>query len=179
MPEKTKWSRLVVSAVPLLGLLFSGPLVMGQDSNLKSEQNDTVISATIIKDGAEPTPPFTVSNNGKDTVYLKVDTWPQFPNGKKALLDFIGGELTYPQEAKQKGTEGTVVVNFVVDQEGEVQNLEIAKSVSELLNQEAFRIVRNMPDWQLGRQSSKKVKVKLNLPIRFALENDDEQKDTN
>lgn len=57
MPEKTKWSRLVVSAVPLLGLLFSGPLVMGQDSNLKSEQNDTVISATIIKDGAEPTPP--------------------------------------------------------------------------------------------------------------------------
>lgn len=113
------------------------------------------------------------NNNEDDTVHLAPEEEPKFPGGEKGLIRYIQNEVSYPDEAKKEGAEGTVVVNFVVDQEGKIEETEIAKSVSDLLDQEALRVVRNMPEWQPGRQRGDKVQVRMNLPIRFALQDDD------
>lgn len=93
---------------------------------------------------------------------------PKFPGGKKALFEFIEEETNYPASAKNKGIEGKVVVTFVIDVNGEVTDPKVVKSVSDVLDKEALRVVKSMPTWQPGIQKGKKVKARYKLPFNFS-----------
>ncbi len=92
---------------------------------------------------------------------------PEFPGGKKALFEYIKDETSYPDSVRAKGIEGKVVVTFVVDKNGEVIDPEVVKGVSYALNQEALRVIRQMPKWQPGRQRCQAVKTQYKVPINF------------
>lgn len=91
------------------------------------------------------------------------------------MLSFIYDNIQYPQQALEGGIEGMVVVSFVVDKQGKLQNIKLLRDPGGGLGEEALRIVRRMnalPEaWTPGKQRGKTVKVQYNLPVRFKLDN--------
>ena len=101
---------------------------------------------------------------------------PEFPNGLKALFDFIYDNLKYPSDAIEKGIQGRVTVGVVIDENGSVTQPKILKSISPSLDKEALRIVSIMPKWKPGTQDGVPVKVKCTFPVIFKLPNNDDLK---
>ena len=102
-------------------------------------------------------------------VFHVVEQMPQFPGGQAAMMKFIADSLRYPSVSCEHRIEGRVVVQFVVDCEGNILNPLVVRSVDPLLDREAIRLVKSMPKWIPGRQNGKPVCVIYNVPIRFKL----------
>jgi len=107
--------------------------------------------------------------NGEVT-YGLADNMPEFPGGVKALMDYIGKNIKYPADAISQKTQGVVMVQFVVYKDGNIKDPRIVRGVSTPLDQEAIRIVNNMPKWKPGKIKGEDVSVKYTLPIKFDLE---------
>ncbi|MEQ8474328.1 MAG: energy transducer TonB [Marinoscillum sp.] len=113
------------------------------------------------------------SDNGKQ-VYYKAETDPSYVGGDKAMNEFLKKNLKFPVDAEKEEHEGTVFVDFIVAEGGEVTEV-IASSytyaeVDELFTEEALRVVNLMPDWTPGRQNGKAVNVKYSVPITFLIQ---------
>lgn len=102
-------------------------------------------------------------------VYTVVEIQPKYPGGQLALFRFLSSNISYPLEAQEKGVQGVVYVQFIVNEDGTVSDVEVIRGVHALLDAEALRVVRMMPDWEPGYQSGKPVKVSYKLPLRFSL----------
>ena len=110
-------------------------------------------------------------------IYFIVEKMPEFPGGDVEMRKFIAENTKYPEEAKAKGLVGKVFVQFVIDKEGSVVNIKIARGVDPILDKEAIRVVQSMPKWKPGEQSKKvngeKVWIPKNVaftvPIEFKL----------
>jgi TonB family protein len=103
-------------------------------------------------------------------VYSNVEQMPEFPGGPLALRKFMAMSVRYPVEALQKGIMGKVFVSFVIDEEGNVTNIKIAKGVHKSLDQEAIRVVKLMGRWKPGIHDGKPVKVSYTVPINFNMQ---------
>lgn len=113
---------------------------------------------------------------------IHVDVLPYFPGcndfernpeGKRRcsnnnLIGFISTTLKYPEEAKEQGIVGTVIVSFVVKKDGTIKDAFILKDIGGGCGDEALAVVNKMPLWEPGIHKDKKVNVKLNLPIKFS-----------
>lgn len=102
-------------------------------------------------------------------VYKIVSDMPEFPGGKDAMFQYIFDHIRFSDEDREKGIDGLVVVNFIVDEEGEISNIKVLKSVSPSLDREATRVINNMPNWKPGKHQGKLVKVAMNVPVKFKL----------
>lgn len=102
-------------------------------------------------------------------VFVAVEENPSFTGGTDALKAFIQKNLRYPEEAKKSKTEGKVMVQFVINVKGKVQDSKVIQGIDPLLNKEAMRIVNLIPDWNPGLQNGKSVKYTVNIPIDFKL----------
>ncbi len=98
-----------------------------------------------------------------------VEIMPEFPGGEKALIDFIQNNMKYPKLAKKLGTEGKVFVEFVIDENGNISSIKVAKGIGGGCDQEAVRVIDRMPKWSPGVQNGKHVPVSYRLPITFTL----------
>jgi TonB family protein len=105
-----------------------------------------------------------------DAVFVVVEEMPQFPGGEEAMISWIAQNVTYPGQAKNDGIRGVVVVNFVVSKTGKVGNVKVVRSVHPLLDAEAVRVIREMPEWKPGSQRGKTVDVKYTVPVKFDLD---------
>ena len=85
------------------------------------------------------------------------------------MMKFIADSLRYPSVACENRIEGRVVVQFVVDCEGNILNPLVVRSVDPLLDREAIRLVKLMPKWTPGKQNGKPVNVVCFVPVRFKL----------
>jgi periplasmic protein TonB len=103
-------------------------------------------------------------------IFTIVEEQPAFPGGDAALMEYLGKNISYPPMAKESGIQGTVFVQFVVEPDGSVSNAKILRGIGGGCDEEAIRVVRNMPKWKPGRQRGKPVRVYFNLPIRFILQ---------
>lgn len=119
---------------------------------------------------------FTLNVNAqeiKEQIYTYVENPPSFTGGEKAFSKYLSENIIYPKEAKEKGIEGKVYLQFVINEEGSVNDVKIIrKSVNSSLDEEAIRVVKNMPKWIPGKQNGKVVKVQFTLPIVFKLDGD-------
>lgn len=106
-------------------------------------------------------------------IFVVVEQMPEFPGGEEAMHRFVYTELKYPKAAMREAIEGLTVIRFVVDIDGKVINPEIMRDIGGDCGQEALRIVKAMPTWTPGKQRGRAVQVYYNLPIRFALPEDD------
>lgn len=114
-------------------------------------------------------PEKSASAKKKGDVYFIVEEMPKFPGGDNALREYIGASVKYPEEAKKKGIHGKVYVSFVVDVDGTVSGVTIARGVAPSLDKESLRVVRGLPKWTPGKEKGKPVKVQYTVPINFAL----------
>lgn len=99
-----------------------------------------------------------------------VEEMPAYPGGDPALLKFVGENVEYPQIAKENGISGTVYVTYVVDKEGNVVEVELARGVDYFLDKEALRVVKKLKGYKAGKQRGKPVRVMFTIPIRFELQ---------
>jgi protein TonB len=81
----------------------------------------------------------------------------------------LSESVKYPKEASKDGIQGRVVVQFVVEKDGSISEVEVIKKVNEHLDAEAVRVVNAMPKWKPGKQKGETVRVKYTLPISFRL----------
>jgi len=110
------------------------------------------------------------NSDSEDQVFEVVETDPQFPGGEKALLQYLNNNIEYPRLARQEAIEGRVILQFVVGADGNISNIEVVKGLGRGLDEEAIRLVKNMPNWEPGRQRGRPVRVKYTLPVTFNLE---------
>ena len=106
-----------------------------------------------------------------DSIYNIVEQMPRFPGGDQAMFDFIGKNVKYPQEAKEKEIQGRVFVQFVVEKDGSVSNVEVIRGIGGGCNEEAVRVVKAMPKWEPGKQKGEPVRVHFILPFVFKMDN--------
>ncbi len=107
----------------------------------------------------------------KDGVYEMTDLRPAYPGGQAALEDYINNHIEYQQPAIDNNTEGTVDVQFVVDENGNVSNAKvIGKELGSGLDEEAVRVISSMPKWTPGQVKGKDVKTRMVLPITYKIE---------
>lgn len=98
------------------------------------------------------------------------EVMPEFNGGVSAMMKFLQKHLKYPASARHMAIEGSVFVRFVVNEEGEVINVEVIKGVYNVLDKEAMRVIAMMPKWKPGRQHNNPVSVRMVLPVKFRLE---------
>lgn len=103
-----------------------------------------------------------------DMVYTIVEKRPQFPGGDEKLLKFINKNMQYPSIAAKNGLQGTVYVEFIVEKDGSISNVNNLQFSTEF-DAEAIRLIKSMPKWIPGEQNDKTVRVKQIVPIKFAL----------
>ena len=113
------------------------------------------------------------SVKANDTTTAHIEVMPIFPGGDDSLLVFLKRNVKYPELASDAGTQGTVFVTFVVNEDGSVSNGQILRGLSgpgaKECSNEVLRIVSLLPNFQPGTLNGKPVKVQYNLPIRFGL----------
>ena len=119
---------------------------------------------------------FVVTNHLPETIYSfdhtknpNVDNMPQFPGGESELLKYVAMTVKYPTKAREKGISGRVFVQFVVETDGSISNIQILRGICSVCDQEAYRVVKSMPKWKPGEKDGKKVRVQYVLPINFKL----------
>ncbi|WP_161890113.1 energy transducer TonB [Pontibacter russatus] len=103
------------------------------------------------------------------TEFIHAEVMPEFTGGDDALFRYLGQNMRYPQAAQRAGIEGTVVVTFVVAPDGAITKAQVVKGLGYGTDEEALRVINNMPAWQPGRQNGRAVPVRYTIPIRFSL----------
>lgn len=106
----------------------------------------------------------------KDKVFVYDDVAEQSPSFNGDLDAWIKSNLKYPKEAEENGIEGRPIVRFIVNEDGTITHAKVIRGVDDALDEEALRLVKNMPKWIPGKQNGKAVKCKYTVPVVFRLE---------
>jgi len=105
-------------------------------------------------------------------VFTFVEQPPQFPGGEAALMKYLSKNIRYPKTAYETKTSGTLFVQFTVKSDGSITDAKtVGPKKGNGLEEEAIRVVNEMPSWEPGVQNKRPVNVQFNLPIRFTLTN--------
>ncbi len=106
-------------------------------------------------------------NNSEE--FSIISDMPYFPGGSEALSRYISSNLNYPEDAIAKNISGKVYVGFIVNKDGTVSNVEIKRGIGGSCDEEALRIIREMPTWVPGMQRGELIRVRQVVPITFRL----------
>ena len=146
--SKSNWKAKlkVLSAIPVLFLLITAFMCKPDTGN--PPLNNNTIEKQVIKEATEQ---------------------PSFPGGQEAMIKFMIDNIKYPQVAKEKGIQGKVFISFLVKEDGSLTDVVVEKSVNKLLDDEAVRVIKSMPNWIPGKDGNKTIAAKMTLPIDFRL----------
>jgi protein TonB len=133
-----------------------------KDRTVEAVRNDIAVAA--------PPPPPAPKPEVATKVFDVVEEMPSFPGGQGALMSYLASNIKYPVVAQENGVQGRVIVSFVVERDGSISDVRVARSVDPSLDREAQRVVKSMPRWKPGKQNGSAVRVKYNVPVVFRLQ---------
>ena len=180
--KSNPWARLkYVYVLPLAALAvsaFARPEVsneLSEISNSKFSDLAEIVQAVVEKNDVRDLN----SANNVQTVALQdtavfevVEVPPRFPGGEIELMKFISRNVKYPAEARDKHVQGRVILTFIVEKDGSISNVRVARPVDPSLDAEAIRVVQSMPKWEPAKQRGQAVRVRYTVPIQFRLQGD-------
>ncbi|MCC8410733.1 TonB family protein [Mucilaginibacter sp. UR6-1] len=102
-------------------------------------------------------------------VFTAVEQLPEFPGGLKAFGKYLQNSIKYPAEDVKNKASGKVFVQFIVEEDGALSNLNVLRGVSATINAEAVRVLKASPKWSPGKQNGHPVRVQFTVPIAFNL----------
>jgi len=135
----------------------------------KLTKSDSQSSNVHTDTGVEVYPPEN-SNSNDDRVFTSVEQMPQFPGGDAALMKYLAQHLQYPAMAAENGTQGKVIVQFVVTKTGKVGEVKVVRSLSDDCDKEAIRLIRDLPKFIPGKKNGKPTSMWYTLPVTFKLQ---------
>jgi periplasmic protein TonB len=129
------------------------------------------INATAAQSVSSPSNEITLKESItiNDTIYDFVEQKAEFPNGLDSLHNYLIANLKYPAVAAKNGTQGRVILKFIVEIDGSLSNIQAIRQIGDGCAEEAIRVVSKMPKWQPGSTKGKKVRTTYTLPIHFNL----------
>lgn len=147
---------------------------VSQDSGKKSSEDTYTLKKLIernIKNSKSVTDRDTIPSNKKNEIvdFASVEVLPEFQDGMKGWIEYLKANLKYPEEAKKNKITGRVIMSFVVDKTGGLEDIKVLRGVEKSLDEEALRILRTSPKWKPGIQNGRPVKVAYTMPIFFQL----------
>jgi len=104
-----------------------------------------------------------------EEIFTIVEDQPEPTGGMGAFYTYVGKNLKYPNQARRMGIEGKVFVQFVVDKDGSITEVQAIKGIGAGCDEEAVRVISEAPKWKPGKQRGRPVKVRMILPITFKL----------
>lgn len=157
-----KSKYLMFIPVTALLILFSNCTNKATDQEIeqKEEVDVNFVAVEVPKDSM---------NTAATDILDMAETMPEFEGGVQALLKYLSTNIKYPKTAEKAGTQGRVVVQFVVNKDGGIVDTKVVRGVDPELDKEALRVVNAMPKWKPGMQDGKPVRVKYTVPIMFRL----------
>jgi TonB family protein len=123
-----------------------------------------VVSVTVKADKPEK------ETDTERKTFDVVEQMPAYPGGLAELMKYLSMNVHYPEAAKKTGTQGRVVVRFIVEEDGTISDAKVVRKVSDELDAEAVRVVNAMPKWTPGRQNGQPVRVNYTIPVTFRLQ---------
>jgi TonB family protein len=143
-----------------------------QITNL-SEVNMVIPSESVVRDTDKSLYTSPASSIQEPEVFSYVDEMPVFDQGEQDAFKYIYSKIKYPQSAEDKGIQGKCFVKFIIGKDGKVRDVNITKGVMDCkeCDEEAKRVISNMPLWNSGKNGGKAVDVYYTLPVKFSLEN--------
>lgn len=107
--------------------------------------------------------------SGSERIVENPDIVPMFTGGTSEMHRFISNTLSYPADAAKNNAQGLVVYTFIVEKDGTLSNFNIIHRADPLLNEEALRILQNMPPWRPARHNGEIVRSETYVPMYFKL----------
>lgn len=153
-----------------------------EDEEIKSQKEltETKVAISIAdvkgndeangKDIADLKQVVTQAEPKDEEVFNMVEQMPSFPGGTSELMAYLSKNIKYPTIAQENGTQGRVIIQFVVEKNGSITDINVARSVDPYLDKEAVRVIKSMPNWIPGKQNGKAVRVKFTVPVAFKLQ---------
>ena len=145
--------------------IMNSKVAVGFANVIGNDESGEVLKAKEVL-VTEPVKPKEEENK----VFDVVEQMPSFPGGMAALMAYLQKSIKYPPVAEENGIQGRVVCTFVVERDGSVTDVRVARSVDPSLDKEAVRVVSAMPKWIPGKQNGQSVRVKYTLPVSFRLQ---------
>ncbi len=148
----------------VLAVFIAVPLIFTISCNQQS---------TLLDDGLIDNPNASKSSNlsTEEEVFVIVEQMPTFLGESTVKFrEYIAQNLEYPIIAIENGIQGRVWVSFIVEANGEITNVKIARGVDPILDKEAVRVVESSPRWEPGKQRGEAVRVNFTFPINFVLD---------
>ena len=110
-----------------------------------------------------------LSPKNASTVYASAEVMPEFPGGMKAFRNYLDRHLEYPAKAKAAKKEGVVVIQFVVEPNGNITQATVARRLEASMDTAALRVIESMPDWLPARDNGRTIRCRYSLPVAFKL----------
>ena len=145
--------------------IMNSKVAVGALNVVGNDESGEVLKAKEVI-ATEPVKPKEEENK----VFDVVEQMPSYPGGMGALMQYLSSNIKYPVIAEENGIQGRVICTFVVERDGSITDVRIAKSVDPSLDKEAMRVVSSMPRWIPGKQNGSAVRVKYTLPVTFRLQ---------
>lgn len=169
---------------PVVSTVKFTPPVIKKDEEVREEEEipdqkeleDVVISTKTVEGNTkeevlvEVAAPTEVGEVVEDKIFTFVEQQPSFPGGESEMNKFIKKNLKYPPAALRNGLEGLVVVQFVVNKEGQISDVQVVKKLGGGTDEEAMRVVKMMPAFAPAKQNGRPVSFRYTLPVRFGLQ---------
>ena len=179
--EKAGW-RLLIALPATLVLVFVLSVAF---SNLAIAQVDEDIPPPpppkeLTADGEKEAPPpskVVIKPIGEEDVYTVAENVPKFKDGSKEMTSFIVKNISYPELARKEGITGTVYVGCIIEKDGSVTNAKVKRGIGGGCDEEALRVISMMPPWEPGTAKGEPVRVAMNIPIKFALDDGPKKSD--
>ncbi len=131
------------------------------DAETRAVRDDFRIITTDIQEEEEE----------EGEIFVLVEDMPTFQGqDHEYFRQWIADNLRYPTRAAESGIQGRVIVQFVVEPNGSISNVEVVRGVDRSLDDEAVRVIQSSPRWEPGRQRGEPVRVRFTFPINFVLE---------
>ena len=164
-----EWSKRDVR-IDMSGAITEVLTIVDDNDNVKETaiaSSEEIGEAVIIK----PISP-TVDEEipVEDEIFEVVEKNPEFSYNGMSLMQYLGKSIKYPTIAQETGTQGRVIVQFVVNKDGSIVDVKVVRGVDPYLDKEAIRVISTMPKWKPGEQRGKPVRCKFTVPVMFKLQ---------
>jgi periplasmic protein TonB len=113
--------------------------------------------------------PSETTTGGESEVFVTAEFEPTPIGGMEKFYSFLGNKIKYPNAAKESGTQGRVVLTFIVEKDGSLTDIKAVRDPGNGLADEAIRVLKLSPKWKPGSQNGRTVRVQYTIPVNFSL----------
>ncbi len=148
---------------------FITPIEVKNEDPIDEIPPETVLDNDQISSVELPEPEPMPEEPAAPEYFTIVESMPEPNGGYEGFYKFVQKNLKYPAAARRMGIEGKVYVQFIINEKGEITNIEILKGIGAGCDEEVLRVMKKAPNWTPGKQRGEPVKVKRVLPIDFTM----------